>query len=616
MSSPNRSSFFALPTRDTKHIVQYQWNGWPPKLHILQYSHLGSGSMNWTGGRLRRQSHARADSLLRIQKQHFVKARLKKREVNNKDATISHLRSTSNLRDNGPVERRRYSTRNDDTSWTTRQAEPSRLTFSTSDITHGSRSHQENLPSSNRLVSNSSFNAEEGTSLSYIDKIKKRLLNKKDWVGLSPTQPVQANFVPIEEKERIGKRRRLSNTDELKTYTMMMNSTLQSKPLFFFDGQLFPRMSPEPEPNIDIQIHAAEMPLRIPENLNLQSPIRTNYSDSLLLDNSIGDKIGEQRVSVNREPSIEPDKQQRFSQPKKWQRENETCNASEPLTVRSSTMPVLHRFTLDDQILAEKERSSDQQLSPPNLLGNRSASSDFDELDEQLSFYKTANVDDRFSENTGSCRSNSDLLPQTQKISRQLPPQPFSKKQPAFSTPFRTTREPQELEYTDFRPTFLPQYSQETVSFFGQSVPTADVPNGENKTYSNHSTPTQTFTAAPTPSKNFSSTPSHISGNQIRKTNGKPKGSDQPPDQAPKFRFPSHWTPHRNVQQFIFPEKVAPTSIPTSPFVVAVSRASSPFGRPRKPMYSFDKGFNTASRQSNNDEDRDVVPYLNTPFHR
>lgn len=41
-------------------------------------------SMNWTGGRLRRQSHNRPDSTLKIQKQYFAKARLKQRESHNK----------------------------------------------------------------------------------------------------------------------------------------------------------------------------------------------------------------------------------------------------------------------------------------------------------------------------------------------------------------------------------------------------------------------------------------------------------------------------------------------------------------------------------------------------
>jgi hypothetical protein len=325
------------------------------------------------------------------------------------------------------------------------------------------------------------------------------------------------NFVPIEEKERIGKRRKLANPDELKTVATTRSSTLQTKASFSFDGHLFPRMNLEPEPNIDFHIREAEMPPRVSENP--RSPIGTNSSDSLLFDDSIGDEIGEQLVSVNRGHSIDPDKQQRFSQSEKWQRGNEACNSSEPLTDRSSTMPVLHRFTLDDQILAEKERSSelnhstsnDQRLSPQNILGNRFAGNGYEEPDGQLRFSMTEKVDDGFSENTESCGSNSDLLPQTQKIARQLPPQPVSKKQPAFSTPFRTTTDPQVLEYADFKPTFLPQRPQETVSFFGQSVPTAVASNRANKSYYYRSSPIQIYAVAPKKDEYFSASPSHVS---------------------------------------------------------------------------------------------------------
>jgi hypothetical protein len=43
--------------------------------------------MNWTGGRLRRQSHNRPGSLSRIQKQYFARARLKLREISNRTAS-------------------------------------------------------------------------------------------------------------------------------------------------------------------------------------------------------------------------------------------------------------------------------------------------------------------------------------------------------------------------------------------------------------------------------------------------------------------------------------------------------------------------------------------------
>jgi hypothetical protein len=382
-------------------------------------------------------------------------------------------------------------------------------------------------------------------------------------------------------------------------------------------------MNPGSGSNIDIQIHTTETPLGI--SGNLQSPIRTDSSDSIRFDDSIDGELGKRHASVNRGPSIEPDKQQGFPQSGKGQRENETSSSSELLTDRSSTMPVIHRFTLDDQILAEKEGNSElnhfiskyQQLSPQNSPRNGFANNGFDGPKEQLSFSMTANVDDRFSENTGSCGSNSNLLPQTQKIPRQLPPQPLLKKQLVFSTPFRTTRDTRVLDYKHLHQTLSPQYPQETMGFFGQNLPNPGVPDGAHRSYYNHSSPIQKIAVSPNQDEQFIDSPPYIPAASFRETNNKPKEPEQSPEKpAPRFRFAAHWTPHHNEQQFVYAEEEAPTNICTSPFVIAAPRASSPFGRPRKALYAFDNDFTGVSHQPNEHEEHDIPPYFNTPFHR
>lgn len=45
-----------------------------------------ANSMNWTGGRLRRQSHNRPGTLSRIQKQYFARARLRLRDASSRVA--------------------------------------------------------------------------------------------------------------------------------------------------------------------------------------------------------------------------------------------------------------------------------------------------------------------------------------------------------------------------------------------------------------------------------------------------------------------------------------------------------------------------------------------------
>lgn len=50
--------------------------------------------MNWTGGRLRRQSRIRPDSISKIQKQHFARARIKQQESRQK-ARIASIEKPS-----------------------------------------------------------------------------------------------------------------------------------------------------------------------------------------------------------------------------------------------------------------------------------------------------------------------------------------------------------------------------------------------------------------------------------------------------------------------------------------------------------------------------------------
>ena len=50
--------------------------------------------MNWTGGRLRRQSRNRPDSISKIQKQHFARARIKEQESRQK-ARIASIEKPS-----------------------------------------------------------------------------------------------------------------------------------------------------------------------------------------------------------------------------------------------------------------------------------------------------------------------------------------------------------------------------------------------------------------------------------------------------------------------------------------------------------------------------------------
>lgn len=420
---------------------------------------------------------------------------------------------------------------------------------------------------------------------------------------------MQVNFVPIEEKERIGKRRMLSGPDESRSASTKRNSAFLTNSIFSSDIQGYPRRSSEPEPPIEIRIHTAEMPLGKFEKP--QSARRSNSSESMLLGDNMDDELEGQHVYVHREPSTEPDKPQGDWRSEKWQRGNETRSFSELSMDGSSSMPVLHRFTLDDQILAEKEKTSDlnhatsedRRKSLQRSQQNHFAG--FDDPHEQLSFPMATKINDRFSEDPGSGGSNSDSLPQTQKITRQLPPsQPFSRKQRANSI----------LDQKEFCPEIQYPHSKAPMTFFGQRVPTPGEPDGANIIHYDRSSPIQTFSFASNQIKSLENSPTNISANRPKNLNDEPKESNRSLETAPKFRFPALWTPYHNEQGLVSAEEAIPTNVPTSPFVVAISGHSSPFGKPRKAWYLFNKGFTSVSCQSNEDE-KHIMSHLTSAHH-
>lgn len=203
--------------------------------------------MNWTGGRLRR-SKANANTLVKTQKQHFAKARLRlengrspqafyvshgphghnmgmphdppidgyhrhrKRSLSQETFQEEHTNgfyspSSShhrNLGDESRLERRRPGRPPD----SGRDGVPATTSEDTRHVQKTKRetsSGQTSMADHNRK----SATAEANT----LQNAKRSLLKKSDWMGLSAARPLKMAFATVQEMESIGKRRKITETD-------------------------------------------------------------------------------------------------------------------------------------------------------------------------------------------------------------------------------------------------------------------------------------------------------------------------------------------------------------------------------------------------------------------
>ncbi|RJE21132.1 hypothetical protein PHISCL_06537 [Aspergillus sclerotialis] len=152
--------------------------------------------MNWTGGRLRRHSsNNKAAALTKIQKQNFAKSKVK----SSKD--IYHQLPFQNF-----TQFRHFSKGTFPDDQVTNKVDGEAAHKSTQQSAPTSISYQQ--PS---FHSNTRHPSQKASRLG---RIKRQLLDKSDWAVVSASRPLQMTFTPIEELERFGKRRRLTEADK------------------------------------------------------------------------------------------------------------------------------------------------------------------------------------------------------------------------------------------------------------------------------------------------------------------------------------------------------------------------------------------------------------------
>ncbi|KAL1986088.1 hypothetical protein VTN96DRAFT_6985 [Rasamsonia emersonii] len=383
--------------------------------------------MNWTGGRLRRQSHNRPGSLSTIQKQYFAKARLRLRDASNR-VVASHIVPffEHNYRISGVTERnlirphtspvsnegeRENELRSEQTQKVCSHGlEPSQRQLSLSQELRSSRISHESIsgPPYSKLPHTESLKATQNHSrTSKLDNIKLRLLRQQDWAGISATRPLQMKFPSVEEKEKVGKRRRIIKCDETRQASVLKRPfTAELSPIRRKQGQRDKVVYTDASDNISIRINGHR------ENKVLggysQKPVpRQESTEPMLLD---GDEAwfpkltrSQRDYPEHNKPSVQTSLLELSSEDAMTmasnhsrqsvvttqvysdlpvddtdtdqRTENQSPTAISTANVQrssngsfspishKSSLPVLRRFTIDDQALAERENEMTRSLS-------------------------------------------------------------------------------------------------------------------------------------------------------------------------------------------------------------------------------------------------------------
>lgn len=273
--------------------------------------------------------------------------------------------------------------------------------------------------------------------------------------------------------------------------------------------------------------------------------------------------------------------------------------------VTSPARPVLHRFTLDDQVLEEQMANSQatgatnlrlhRGFTTPNkneskhgIMSGASLSS------PEMTFDVTeSNLGDKYN----SCASGSDTLPQTQKIQRHLPSLPNSwSKESNVDAQFVT---PKTRKMSSERPV-----SNQMTTLFGQQLSFSPEQSRKDR-------------EAVGPRQNYTS---NIHGYPVTSLHNSAKSNvpmevpetipNTPPRQGPGFRFPALWTPHRAIFQI--------ASGPGS--ALRNHDPSSPVATSDKPLFQFASSLKQGTLNGNvQSAARTIashVPVFSTPFRR
>jgi hypothetical protein len=451
-------------------------------------------------------------------------------------------------------------------------------------------------------------------------------------------------FTPIEEKERIGKRRKLSREDEVRNTAMAKHATSFIRISSHANRpQSGGGLHKGTDWNLKIHISSPKTMRRAQEYS--ESPIRSMSSDTML--SGFGgederDMFPGQSEDISHTPSnmeyepisdnlAHPDSQTYRAQNFDTSSQKISAEITETeVRIRSSPIPVLHRFTLDDQVLAERLANSQMEAESPGSHPSNHYSAmlshkhhDTFHNETLLGSSPRIQSEDRHTTISGSHKSyptDSDTLPQMQKIQRQLPPSQSQMARSIFSeAQFKTSRVTSRLLT---RPESVVN-TKEPMTLFGQKVHSLSPEPSDKKAKST------------TSERPF---PSNMHGYHMASPHVQPVSTPRAVHQTPVLefvtgtrptsgvRFPNLWTPHRAIPQLSsydeIHQKVDLTTSPIvshrrpSPFISSLSQGNY---RARQPPNLARSSLSKIVDDSNTIDGYDEsihAPVFNTPFRR
>ncbi|KAF2418509.1 hypothetical protein EJ08DRAFT_54204 [Tothia fuscella] len=169
-----------------------------------------NATMNWTGGRLQRHQKNSGNTAANRQKQHFAKVRqqLQNGEVQSEAPLAHRLASIKERSSLSPT----YTSAGKDLKARDTLPSSGLPAQSSHDISRQSLDTRKSRVKSHASSPSSGLKKRlihQSTEDSCLESSKKRLLSQYDWVGLAPTRPLQMRFSSHQDKERIGKRRKI-----------------------------------------------------------------------------------------------------------------------------------------------------------------------------------------------------------------------------------------------------------------------------------------------------------------------------------------------------------------------------------------------------------------------
>lgn len=225
--------------------------------------------------------------------------------------------------------------------------------------------------------------------------IKRRLLKETDWAAVSAARPLKMAFTPVEELARFGKRRKLTEADRRR---LASTNTSLTTPEFgsYYGDRKRKRAASETDPieGLDIKVNA-HRPDTKQSKRTRNSVSQNESSQSMLLDrdyygaNPSSSQAGRRATSSRRSvltnqryfigssnyapySTLEPSIASPYSNGRNtarrmeslrpgYQYSGETRGSPKPSShglpfqQSESSIPAPRRFTIDDQVLAEKE---------------------------------------------------------------------------------------------------------------------------------------------------------------------------------------------------------------------------------------------------------------------